>query len=65
MQSVTVYYRLWDGYWGAECPQVPEFVGGDASLAELSPLVHAALRDFTGIEDLKITDVIEESAGIG
>ena len=35
MQSVTVYYRLWDGYWGAECPQVPEFVGGDASLAEV------------------------------
>ena len=65
MQSVTVYYRLRDGYWGAQCPQVPELVAGDASLAELIPLVHEALRDFTGIEDLKITDVIQESAGIG
>jgi hypothetical protein len=64
-REVAAYYRLRDGYWGAECPQVPELVAGDASLADLIPLVHAALRDFTGIEDLKITDVIEESAGIG
>ena len=65
MQSVTVFYRLQDGYWGAQCPQVPELVAGDASLTDLVDLTHAALRDFTGIADLEITDVIEESAGIG
>ena len=65
MHSVTVLYRLQDGYWGAECPQVPQLVAGDASLADLVDLVHRALRDFTGMADLEITDVIEESAGIG
>ena len=65
MQSVTVFYRLQDGYWGAECPQVPELVAGDASLTALVDLVHTSIRDFTGMADLEITDVIEESAGIG
>ena len=65
MQAMTVHYRLEDGYWGAECPQVPELVAGDASLPELIELVHLALRDFTGDPDLAITDIVEESAGIG
>jgi hypothetical protein len=65
MQSVTVFHRLQDGYWGAECPQVPQLVAGDGSLTDLVGLVHTALRDFTGMADLEITDVIEESAGIG
>ena len=65
MQSVTVFYRLHDGYWGADCPQVPELVAGDTSLTDLVDLVHTALRDFTGMAELEITDVIEESAGIG
>ena len=62
MQSVTVFYRLQDGYWGAECPQVPELVAGDASLTALVDLVHTSIRDFTGIADLEITDVVEGPA---
>ena len=65
MQSVTVFYRIQDGYWGAECPEVPELVAGDTSLTDLMGLVHAALRDFTGDPNLEITDVIEESVDIG
>ena len=64
-REIVVHYRLQDGYWGAECPQVPQLVAGDASLTDLVDLVHTALRDFTGMADLQITDVIEESAGIG
>lgn len=65
MRCVTVFYRLQNGYWGAECPQVPQLVAGDASLTNLVDLVHTALRDFAGMADLEITDVIEESVGIG
>lgn len=65
MPSVTLFYRLQGGYWGAHCPQVPELVARDASLTDLVDLVHTALRDFTGMAYLKITDVIKESAEIG
>ena len=60
-----MFYRLHEGYGGAECPEVPELVAGDASLADLIGLVHAALRDFTGDPNREITDVIEESVDIG
>ena len=65
MRCVTVFYRLQNRYWGAECPQVPQLVEGDASLTGLVDLVHTAFRDFTVMADLETTDVIEESAGIG
>ena len=59
MHSVTVFYRLQDGYWGAECPEVPELAAGDASLVDLTELVHSALRDFTGNDELEVVDVVE------
>ena len=65
MKQVTVVYRLHEGYWSAECPEVPELVAGDPSLTDLIDLVHVALRDFTGHPTLAITDVVGESADIG
>lgn len=59
MEQVTVVYRLEEGYWGAESPQVPELAAGDSSLETLKGLVHAALRDFSGNAELEIVDVVE------
>ena len=63
-RQVTVIYRQRDGYWEAFSPEAPDLVAGDASLAEVKVLAHEALHDVIPGE-VRIIDVVEESAGIG
>ena len=63
-RQVTVIYRQRDGYWEAFSPEAPDLVAGDASLAEVKALAHAALHHVIPGK-LSIIDVVEESAGIG
>lgn len=63
-REITVIYRQRDGYWQASSPDVPDLVAGDRSLPDVQALAHGALRDVVP-GDLRIVDVVEESAGIG
>ncbi len=58
MTTVTVRYYSREGYWHAECSEVPELVAGDRDLDAVVSLAHAAIRDFLDDPELSIRDDI-------
>jgi predicted RNase H-like HicB family nuclease len=60
MTTVTVRYYSREGYWYAECTEVPELVAGDRDLDSVISLAHSALKDFLEDPELSIRDDIIE-----
>ena len=58
MATVTVRYYSREGYWCAECTEVPELVAGDRDLDAVISLAHSALKDFLEDAELSIRDDI-------
>jgi predicted RNase H-like HicB family nuclease len=58
MTTVTVRYYSREGYWHAECSEVPELVAGDRDLDAVVSLAHEAIRDFLDDPELGIRDEI-------
>jgi predicted RNase H-like HicB family nuclease len=58
MTTVTVRYCSREGYWHAECAEVPELVAGDRDLDAVVSLAHAALKDYLEDPELRVRDEI-------
>lgn len=57
--ELLVRYHFEDGFYDAECPQVPELVAGDPDLAELRSIVRDALTDALDRTDLTFVEMLD------